>query len=433
MERTSALRRGRPCPLLPPPFRSIASVSIDWYQRNRERSRALFDLHRSRRVLHPADRAAQSHRVLRRAPAGLQRDRAAEARARPAAASTRSSSVCSSAASIPTASTRAVPRSGAGTIVAVARRGAGVRRARRRGDRRGARRAPSSIWPAASIAPCAAARRSSPRSSTRRCTRRRCSTCGIGCRTTQKQRAASRPALRDAAARRRRRATVAHPRRRGDARRRSRARSRSAGTTSSTTHRVEVGRVRDRRAQRDQRGLPRVRRRRRLSRRASCGRTTGWAVACSRTSVTHPAFWVRDGGRVVLARHVRERPAARGVAGLREPRRKRRRSRAGRAAAADRGRVSPRRVRDAVEVREPSALSRGATRRPTRRAATSTSRRWDPVPSARVPRARAPGACTTWSATAGSGRRRLRAVPGLRRRWRRIPSTPPTSSTASTT
>ena len=49
----------------------------------------------------------------------------------------------------------------------------------------------------------------------------------------------------------------------------------------------------------------------------------------------------------------------------------------------------------------------------TRRAATSTSRRGIRCRPARVRRARAPGACTIWSATAGSGRRRLRAVPRL--------------------
>ena len=94
--------------------------------------------------------------------------------------------------------------------------------------------------------------------------------------------------------------------------------------------------------------------------------------------ITHPAFWVRDGEPVVLARDVRERRATRGVARVRELRGSGGVRALARAEASDRARISPRRVRHAVgpvRTHKPNAVFRGATRPPTPRAATSTSRR----------------------------------------------------------
>ena len=61
---------------------STAAAADRWYRRNRARSRALFDLLDRRRVLQPADRAAPSDRVLRRAPARVQLQHAGQEGAR---------------------------------------------------------------------------------------------------------------------------------------------------------------------------------------------------------------------------------------------------------------------------------------------------------------------------------------------------------------
>ena len=88
---------------------------VDWYLPQPRAVRGDLRSDRSGGVLLAADRAAQSDRVLRGAPAGVQRHLrfcAAGSAARPW---TRGSRSCSSAASIPTASDAAVPRSGAVT------------------------------------------------------------------------------------------------------------------------------------------------------------------------------------------------------------------------------------------------------------------------------------------------------------------------------
>ena len=115
-------------------------------------------------------------------------------------------------------------------------------------------------------------------------------------------------------------------------------------------------------------------------------------------------------------------------------RRKRRRSRAGGAAGC--------RPRPSI-IAPPSARRRGGgqssahpwgERRPDASARQLRLRVLGAGPGRRASaRARAPGACTTSSATAGSGRRRSSARSPASSRWRRIPSTRPTSSTASTT
>ena len=156
----------------------------------------------------------------------------------------------------------------------------------------------------------------------------------------------------------------------------------------------------------------------------------GWEWR-ARSSVEHPLFWERADGELVLARDVRAGSAASGLARLRH-------ARGGVGlrplegeAAADRGGVPSRRLRHAR--RRASAPTRGETPSPTRRAATSTSAAPIRCRSAPFP----PGA-SAWG-VARSRRQRLGVdLDGLRRLcrdsspWRRTPSTPPTSSTAST-
>jgi hypothetical protein len=80
-----------------------------------------------------------------------------------------------------------------------------------------------------------------------------------------------------------------------------------------------------------------------------------------------------------------------------------------------------------------SVCSRGAMPCSTPSAATSDSRTGIRCRSGRIRVARAHGACTTSSATAGSGRRRSSTASRASRRCPPIRSTRPTSSTASTT
>ena len=124
---------------------------------------------------------------------------------------------------------------------------------------------------AAIVRPCTGPRRCIRRSSTKRCTRRRCSTCGIACRTSRSGSLPGsgtswgdrpdlwRPASAGTADRPhpgRRRATLGADRDRDHVRVGQRVRRASRGRRG----------VRHRRAQGHQRGLPRVRRGRRLSR-----------------------------------------------------------------------------------------------------------------------------------------------------------------------
>ena len=155
-----------------------------------------------------------------------------------------------------------------------------------------------------------ARRRSTPRSNTRRCTRRRCSTCGIGCRYEQKRKPAS----------------LQYELDRGTA---ARAVARSVRIPAGTAtlgadrepHPVRMGqrvrrapgrraRLRHRRAQRDERGVPGIRRRRAATATQACGQLrTG--RGCRRKACEHPAFWIDgDDGAVVLARDVRGDSAA---------------------------------------------------------------------------------------------------------------------------
>ena len=100
-----AVNKGVPMPVSDRRTLSIDRESlVEWYLRNRERSRRLFDLIDRRGVLHPADCPAQPDRVLRRAPAGLQHDLRFSSAASVGLAWTSGSNSCSPAASIRTAS-----------------------------------------------------------------------------------------------------------------------------------------------------------------------------------------------------------------------------------------------------------------------------------------------------------------------------------------
>ncbi len=108
----------------------------------------------------------------------------------------------------------------------------------------------------------------------------------------------------------------------------------------------------------------------------------GWEWR-SRGGVEHPLFWERANGELVLARDVRAGPAARGLARLRLAR--------GGAGlrplegetAADRGGVSPRRLRDARAAR--SAPTRGEKNEPDETRGNFDFRRSDPVPVGSFP------------------------------------------------
>ena len=334
--------------------------------------------HRSCGVLLAADRAPQSDRVLRRAPAGLQHHLADAARPRRAARRSAAGEVVRARhRSRQRRARRAAQRRG--HDVAVARRGARLRAPRRRGHRStrssGAvrLRGPSGH---------ARAKRSTPRSSTRRCTRRRCSTCGIACRTTRsgsRRVSATNCGLPPAA---KRRAVADRSRSRAGARD-ARRRSRSPPVRMGQRVRRASGRgarVRHRRAQRDQRGVPGVRRGRRLPRPRRCGLPrTG--SGCSRTGVEHPGVLDRSATAAMVAgagcsRRFRCRRPGRCTSA----RRRRRPTRAGRAAVFRRrpNSIAPRSATACRAVERRISVGRRAAGRS--RAATSISTRWEPVP-----------------------------------------------------
>ena len=134
--------------------------------------------------------------------------------------------------------------------------------------------------------------------------------------------------------------------------------------------------------------------------------------------ITHPAFWVDDANGSGLWRGMFENvplPAAWPVYVSCEEAAAFARWR-GRQAS-DRGRISPRRVRHAVGPRHLVDSERDfpwGDAAPMPRAATSTSRRGIRSLSARARGASAPGACTIWSATGGSGRRLSSRLSGIR-------------------
>ena len=202
-----------------------------------------------RGVLQPADRAAASDRVLRRPLPGVQLQHAGQEGAR-RAPSIDARLETLFARGIDPHESRGAQHDGTRRRPRVARPRDDVHAFADEADRaraRRARRTPISSGPGirCSIAP----KRCSRSSSTRRCTRKRCSTCGIACRSTQKRRPPQ--ATRRASERRARRGTngstfpagratlgrrprvdsVRLGQRVSGARRRGRARSRSSGTT----------------------------------------------------------------------------------------------------------------------------------------------------------------------------------------------------------
>ena len=215
-----------------------------------------------------------------------------------------------------------------------------------------------------------------------------------------------------------------------DARRAARDASVSAGTTSFRRCSVDVPAFAIERHDVTNERYPRVRRRRRLSRSRSGGAPEDWAwlqrEARRASAVLGTSTAIAGTGAAMFEL----RPAAAGVAGLRQPGGGVGVRALARRAAADRSGVPARGLR--IAGRRARRI-RGATPQPDAHARRvrflelgSRSR------PAAIRRARAPGASRISSATAGNGRaRRSRRSPASRR-WRRIRNTRPTSSTAST-
>ena len=208
---------------------------LRWYRRNRARSRALFDLLATMRTTASRSRCgirSSSTKAICPASASTRSSRKGSA----VRASMPGSKRCSPAASI---RTRTRQPSGATTA---AQRGPTARRGRsvcRRGRPAGARCArPRATSSSPGIRCSIAPRRSSRSSNTRRCTRKRCSTCGIGCRSSRsdappgyRPRVSGSPPSHE---------WIEVPGGLRDARRRTRIDSRSAGTTNSRRHRADV-------------------------------------------------------------------------------------------------------------------------------------------------------------------------------------------------
>ena len=156
----------------------------------------------------------------------------------------------------------------------------------------------------------------------------------------------------------------------------------------------------------------------------------GWRWVAGRARGA-PALLGAARRRLGVARHVRGRAAAAGLAGLREPRRSVGLRRVEGAPPADRGRVPPRRVRRPVGRRALAPLGRRAARPLARQlrlhALGPGARRLVPGGRERVGRPR-PG-----RQRLGMDRDGLRRVPGLRADGVVPRGTPPTSSTACTT
>ena len=398
---------------------------VEWYLRNRERSRRLFDLIDPDGVLHAADRASQPDRVLRGAPAGIQRDRVPQARARSARASTSGSKRCSPAASIPRPWSRR----------AAQRRCHAVAGSRKRS------------WPSAHAADEAVLSRARATHRSSRIARdasRRSHLHGARARGDAPGDAALHVA--PPAARHKRKPSRSHLRARWRARRaatsvripagaatlgaRPRRAVASAGTTSSASSRVDVPAFDiDVHNVTNADFLEFVEAGGYARRELWTDERLGVAARASSSRI--PIFWVQRGRRSGSWRGMFEDIPLPLAWPVYVSQAEARRSRAGR----------ERRLPTEAEYHraafgtpegERARSFRGATRRPTRRAATSISRAGIRSRPARVRRARARGACTISSATAGSGRRPCSGRSPASSRWPRIPSTRPTSSTAST-
>ena len=417
----SEVRRADSRPLLArKPNVGYAMPLVDWYRRNRARSarssicwmtrpitsgRSRFGIRScSTRAICPA---FSFNTLVKR---GLGRR-----------ASTPGSSRCSRAASIRDESAASTQASSNArwptreTVQGVCRRGPTTRCWRRwRTAISISRTIPCSIAP----------RRRSASSSTRRCTRRRCSTCGIDFPTRRSgvpRLSASRRRI-DAAA------CVGRGARRASPRSVSRRCSEPFAWDNERPARGQVPAFAIERHNVTNAAVPGVRRGRRLAdERWWQPKDWEW-MQRERESRTRCSGALRA-RPVVLARHVRPRAAARGVAGLREP------GRGPRVRAVERRRLPT----EAEFQRAAYGTRNGHGQRypwgdapPAARHGVFDFSSWDPQPAGAIRRAPAPGASTTSWATAGSGPPRSSARSPASRRCRPIPSTPPTSSTAST-
>ena len=369
----------------------------------------------SRGVLQPADRAAAPDRVLRRTPAGVQLQHAGEEGARRTEHRRAArGAVRARHRSATKRQRRGRPRLDPARGLARPRRRSRVRRTRPTRACSTRSSTPTSIGPAirCSIAP----RRCSRSSSTRRCIRRRCSTCGIGCRSTRSGgRRGYAPHVPTGARSPRAEWIEVPPAARRSA---SIATTLPFGWDNEFPARArDVAGVRDRAPQRHERAVPRVRRRRRLPRRRVVG-ARGLELAARAKRIAHPLFWERQwmarGTGAACSNSFRCRCRGRSTSAT--PRR-RVRALARRAAAdAKRSISAPRSDRPDGE-RPPPVGQRGAL------AAHGVFdfSSWDPEPAGSHPRARAPGASRISSATAGSGRARRSRRSRASGRWRRIP------------
>ena len=330
-------------------------AAIAWYRRNRARSRALFDLARSaERLLQAADRAAPSDRVLRRTPAGVQLQHAGEEGARrpehrraardDLRARDRSARIAGGPKGSGGSKRTRPTADGVGRVLsdpaAAGRRATRCTRSPPRPIGACSTRCAGRTWIVRAIRCSIARKRCSRSSNTKRCTTRRCSTCGIACRSRTSAGPPITPAWR----------TCMKVRPRLPPRSGSRF---PAGRVTLGVDRedlvfgwdnefprriADVGRLLDRALQRDQRAIPGIRRGRRLRRRAMVARGR-LELDSERTHLASAVLGARRGRettgrrggtggtsgtgetvakRVVLARHVRTHSAAARVAGLRQ-------------------------------------------------------------------------------------------------------------------
>ena len=328
-----------------------------------------------------------------------------------------------------TAGRRSAGRSAASVGMARARRRLVARssraRSRRAGDRRAANGDLDRPGPSAARSRRGGVHASS---STRRCTRRRCSTCGIACRSSRKRRPAGYAPRVDGAAPRER---MDRGSRRAAPRSASTApRCRSAGTTSFRRCAADVPAFSIERHDVtnahflefvDAGGYDD----------AAVVAAGGLGVGAARARSRIRCSGSVDDGAWLLARHVRPDPAAARRGPSMSARPKRRRTRAG-AARACRPKPSFSAPRSASPARRAARIPWGDAR------ADADARRVRLLQlgsrAGRQPsrRARAPGASRISSATAGSGRARCSRRFPASGRWRRIRNTRPISSTAST-
>ena len=396
----------------PMPTSSATSSRVDrqalasWYRRNRERSRALFDLLDAVGVLQPADRPAPSDRVLRRPSAGVQLQHAREEGPRPSEHRRGASNGCSRAGSIRTEAADGAPAVRAG------RRATLVRAFADEADRRvldaierGDIDQPGHPLLDRAEAVFAILEHEAMHQETLLYMWHRLP-------FERKHRPAG-YAPRDRTARRRAQEWIDGAGRPRDARRRRRGAIAFGWDNEFRRASRRRAGVRDRAARRDERAVPRVRRGRRL-RATAAGGGPRTGRGCGARAVAHPLFWERRDERVVLARDVRSACRCRRRGRSTSARPRRRRTRAGAARGC--------RPKPSSSARRSAAPSGERAHPVGRRRADAHARRLRFLElgsrsrRAAIPRARARGASRIWSATAGNGRARAFApFPGFQR------------------